>query len=455
MDDRSSSTSTNISINIPEYVQTLLDRLNEKGYEGYIVGGCVRDSLLGKTPHDYDVCTNCTPDRMLEVFEGYRTIETGLKHGTLTVMSDHKPVEITCYRSDGEYIGHRTPAQVTFESSLEEDLKRRDFTVNAMAYSDRDGLIDLFGGRSDLAAHRIRCVGEPCKRFDEDALRILRGLRFSACLGFDIESGTAEAMLRQRELLNAISAERISAELKRLLCGKNAEEVLLRYREIIAVFIPELRECFDFRQNNPHHFLDVYGHICRSVSYVRPQWQMRLTMLLHDIGKPRMHTVDDNGVSHFKKHQFEGAYMARDILSRLKLDNASARYIFELIWEHDNRIPAERKAVKHFMAKHGFDFTMDYLEVRRADTYAQSDYKREEKLAELDGIGRLAIEIEQEGECLTLKDLDLNGRDVMELGISGRDIGAALELALDGVIDEKADNKKEELKQYIENNFRA
>ena len=297
-----------MEIFIPQFVRTALDRLNECGYEGYIVGGCVRDSLLGKKPHDYDVCTNCTPDKMLEVFANFRTIETGLKHGTLTVLIESEPVEITCYRSDGEYIGHRKPAQVTFESSLEEDLKRRDFTVNAMAYSPKEGLIDLYGGQGDLEKGIIKCVGEPEKRFDEDALRILRGLRFSSCLGFEIEEKTSKAILEQRELLKSISAERIASELKKLLCGKGARKILLDYREVIAVFIPELRESFDFRQNNPHHFLDVYGHICLSVENVRPQWQMRLTMLLHDIGKPRMHTVDENGISHFKKHQFQGAY---------------------------------------------------------------------------------------------------------------------------------------------------
>ena len=211
-----------LEIFIPQFVRTALDRLNECGYEGYIVGGCVRDSLLGKKPHDYDVCTNCTPDKMLEVFANFRTIETGLKHGTLTVLIEGEPVEITCYRSDGEYIGHRKPAKVTFESSLEEDLKRRDFTVNAMAYSPKEGLIDLYGGQGDLEKGIIKCVGEPEKRFDEDALRILRGLRFSSCLGFEIEEKTSKAILEQRELLKSISAERIASELKKLLCGKGA-----------------------------------------------------------------------------------------------------------------------------------------------------------------------------------------------------------------------------------------
>lgn len=443
-----------IRLELPEKVRQIIEQIQKHGFEAYAVGGCVRDSLLGKTPHDYDVCTNCTPDKMLEVFANFRTIETGLKHGTLTVLIEGEPVEITCYRSDGEYIGHRKPAQVTFESSLEEDLKRRDFTVNAMAYSPNDGLIDLYGGQSDLSKGIIRCVGEPEKRFDEDALRILRGLRFSSCLGFAIEEKTAKAILAQRELLKSISAERITAELKRLLCGKDVRRILLDYREVIGVFIPELRESFDFKQNNPHHFLDVYGHICLSVENVRPQWLMRLTMLLHDIGKPRMHTVDENGISHFKKHQFEGAYMAEKILKRLRIDNASAKYIYELIWEHDNRIAATKKSVRRFMALHDYDFIMDYLEVRRADTYAQSDYKRQEKLLELDRIARFAMEIKEDNECVHICDLDIDGKDIIQMGFRGKDIGIALELALNGVIDEKVENKKEELKGYIENNFK-
>ena len=451
-----------LEIFIPQFVRTALDRLNECGYEGYIVGGCVRDSLLGKKPHDYDVCTNCTPDKMLEVFANFRTIETGLKHGTLTVLIEGEPVEITCYRSDGEYIGHRKPAQVTFESSLEEDLKRRDFTVNAMAYSPKTGLIDLYGGQGDLEKGIIRCVGEPERRFDEDALRILRGLRFSSCLGFEIEEKTSKAILEQCELLKSISAERIASELKKLLCGKGARKILLDYREVIAVFIPELRESFDFRQNNPHHFLDVYGHICLSVENVRPQWQMRLTMLLHDIGKPRMHTVDENGISHFKKHQFQGAYMAEKILKRLRIDNASAKYIYELIWEHDNRIPATKKSVRRFMAQHDFDFVMDYLEL---DMSHIKDAGMTDYWGNLDGIdfydvenegekAVLAMEINENNECIHICDLDINGKDLLQMGFGGKDIGIGLELALNGVIDEKVENKKEELKGYIESNFK-
>ena len=230
------------------------------GYEGYIVGGCVRDSLLGKKPHDYDVCTNCTPDKMLEVFANFRTIETGLKHGTLTVLIESEPVEITCYRSDGEYIGHRKPAQVTFESSLEEDLKRRDFTVNAMAYSPKEGLIDLYGRNAFLSS---RC--------SSIAFEV-----FSSISNPRHEENLSPLNILKASSSKSISAERIASELKKLLCGKGARKILLDYREVIAVFIPELRESFDFRQNNPHHFLDVYGHICLSVENVRPQWQMRL-----------------------------------------------------------------------------------------------------------------------------------------------------------------------------------
>lgn len=442
-----------MEIFIPSYARTALNILRQSGFEGYIVGGCVRDSLLGKKPHDYDVCTDCPPEKMTELFKDFKTFATGLKHGTLTVIIEKNPVEITCYRSDGEYISHRKPAQVKFETSLEEDLKRRDFTVNALAYSPEEGLVDLFGGREDLKNGVLRCVGEAEKRFDEDALRILRGIRFSSCLGFRIEEKTSAAILKQRELLKSISAERIAEELKKLLCGKDIRRVLSDYRDVIAVAIPELIPCFGFKQNNPHHFLDVYGHICLSVENVRPDWVMRLTMLLHDIAKPDMHKVDDKGISHFKKHQFAGAEKAKEILRRLKIDNSSSGRIYDLIWEHDNRIPATRKSVRRFIAQHDFDFVMDYLEVRRADTYAQSDYKRQEKLAELDEIGRLAIDIKESQECIGLHDLAINGNDVTAMGYKGKDIGLALEFALNGVLEEKAANEKEELKIYIEKNL--
>ena len=261
-------------------------------------------------------------------------------------------------------------------------------------------------------------------------------------------------MFRNKELLKNVSAERIFTELSKLLLGDNVFDVLTEYKEIMGVIIPELVPIFTCGQNTVWHIFDVYTHTAKTVEQAPRLLSLRLTMLLHDIGKPRMHTVDENGISHFKKHQFEGAYMAEKILKRLRIDNASAKYIYELIWEHDNRIPATKKSVRRFMAQHDFDFVMDYLEVRRADTYAQSDYKRQEKLAELDHIAELAMEIKEDNECIHICDLDINGKDLLQMGFGGKDIGIGLELALNGVIDEKVENKKEELKGYIESNFK-
>ena len=437
-----------LEIFIPQFVRTALDRLNECGYEGYIVGGCVRDSLLGKKPHDYDVCTNCTPDKMLEVFANFRTIETGLKHGTLTVLIEGEPVEITCYRSDGEYIGHRKPAQVTFESSLEEDLKRRDFTVNAMAYSPKEGLIDLYGGQGDLEKGVIKCVGEPEKRFDEDALRILRGLRFSSCLGFEIEEKTSKAILEQRELLKSISAERIASELKKLLCGKGARKILLDYREVIAVFIPELRESFDFRQNNPHHFLDVYGHICLSVENVRPQWQMRLTMLLHDIGKSLAKTTDDNGVDHFKGHQKISADLAAPILKRFKISNELYDRVMLIIPIHDIHIGIKKKNIKKWLNRLGEQGVRDLIEVKRADKLGQNPKMTGEELQNLVTTESLVDEIIANAEPYSVKDLKINGFDLINLGFKGKEIGDILSAVLEMVIDGKLENEKDILLKY-------
>ena len=442
----------NITIDIPSYAAAVISRLEENGYKAYIVGGCVRDSLLGKTPHDFDVCTDCLPQKMQEIFSDHHTIETGLKHGTLTVMSEGEPVEVTTFRSDGEYSDHRRPVSVKFERELSEDLKRRDFTVNAMCYNQREGLTDLFGGREDLENKIIRCVGDAEKRFEEDALRIIRGLRFASVLGFDIDSKTAEAMRKKAFLLEMISAERIFVELKKLICGVNATEILLEYKDLIAVIIPEFIPDFGCEQHCPHHIYDVYGHICHSVSNIEPDEELRLVMLLHDIAKPQMKRTDENGTDHFKKHQFASAYAARDILTRLKSSTATKKRVFDLIWEHDNRIPAERRPVRRMLSKYSYEFFCDWLKVRRADTLAQSDYMRKEKLAELDRLKEVADEIMAENCCLKIKDLAISGKDLIEEGYSGKAVGEALDLALSGVTEEIIPNEKKEILDYIKEN---
>ena len=438
-----------MKIDIPGYARTALDMLHACGFKAYIVGGCVRDAVLGKAPDDYDICTDCTPDMMKQVFAGFPAIETGIKHGTLTVLIDRKPIEITTFRSDGKYTDHRKPDSVRFEKELSQDLKRRDFTVNALCYNEREGIVDLFGGISDIENKVIKCVGKPQERFDEDALRIMRAMRFSSVLDFEIEKNTAQAIHEQKELLRAISAERIAAALKKLLCGRDPARILTEYRDVMAVVIPQLEPCFDFAQNNPHHCYDVYTHICRSVNNIEPDWVLRLTMLLHDIGKPAVMTVDENGIFHFKTHQQKSADMAQEITAALKLDNKSRKRIHSLVLEHDNRIPARKKSVRRLLSKYDAQFFADYLKVRRADTLAQSEYLRNQKLAELDELERLAREILDEQLCLHISDLDINGNDLKALGLDNTEIGKGLKLLLEAVIEERIPNRKAELTDYI------
>lgn len=442
-----------LKIKIPDHVDNILKILKICGHSGYIVGGCVRDSLMGVSPHDYDVCTDCLPAEMQRIFSGFKTVETGLKHGTLTVISDGQPVEVTTFRSDGEYSDHRRPAHVTFERSLSEDLRRRDFTINAMAYDPEEGLTDLFGGQQDLKNGIIRCVGDAGERFDEDALRIMRCLRFASVTGFEIDSKTAAAARQKSGLLKLISAERIYSELIRLLCGRGAEWILLEYRDIIAVIIPELEPCFGCQQNCPHHIYDVYGHICRSVSGITPDGELRLCMLLHDIEKPSCRTTDGNGQDHFKTHPISGAKTAEVILRRLKCSAKTIRRITDLVREHDNRIPPQRSSVRRLISKYGYEFYFDWIKVRRADTLAQSDFRRTEKLVELDELERLGRELEKENCCVKISQLAVNGRDIMDMGLSGKAVGEALALALDAVMDEKTDNDRQQILDYLRRHY--
>ncbi|MBR6102140.1 MAG: HD domain-containing protein [Ruminococcus sp.] len=441
-------------IAVPEYAVKAMDMLEKAGYEAYCVGGCVRDSLLGKEPDDWDICTSATPDEMKRVFADCRTIETGIKHGTLTVIIDRNPMEITTFRTEREYSLHRRPIDVSFIRDLTGDLSRRDLTINAMCCSKKGAIVDKFGGEADISAKLIRCVGDPVQRFEEDALRILRALRFASVLGFEIEEKTAAALIEKRQLLEYISGERIYSELKKLLCGKNVTRVLIDYKEVFAAIMPEIEPCFGFDQHNHHHCYDVWEHIAVSVGNCRPDPRIRLAMLFHDIGKPAMARFDEDGTGHFKGHPIKSAEMLTEIFDRFRSDNATITYVRNLVVEHDNRIPVARKNVKRFMAKHDYDFFMDYLEVRRADTIAQSDYMRAEKLAELDQLAMIAIGINSENACLKLTDLAVDGKDMISLGMSGRQIGAMLQRLLDLVVDDKLENDRKVLLEYAKERLR-
>ena len=443
------NSNSDFKIIFPYYITKAVNILNKNGFSAFAVGGCVRDSLLENIPHDWDLTTNASPCETEKCFKQYfPVIKTGTKHGTITVMIQGSAVEITTFRQDGGYTGHRRPEQVKFVGDLKTDLERRDFTVNAMAYSKTDGLIDPFDGKSDLENRIIRCVGEAETRFDEDALRILRALRFSSVLGFGIDEKTSEAIFAKKELLKFISAERILSELLKLLCGKNAADVLLKYRSVIAVIIPEIVPMFDFPQKNLHHCYDVYTHTVYAVKNIPPDPILRMTMLLHDIGKPECFCEDENGVGHFHGHVQKSAETAKLILKRLKTDKRSSAEIISQISEHDNRFPSEEKDVKRFIARHGYDFFTRHLLVRTADTLAQSDFLREKKLSELNLKKELGEKIKAQNCCLSLKDLTVNGNDIALTGAQGKEIGKILKILLEGVIDGRLKNEKSELLAY-------
>ncbi len=439
---------------IPSYVNRAVEILHNAGFEAYAVGGCVRDSLLGKIPNDWDMCTDALPEEICKAFGDFHVIETGLKHGTVTVRIEHNSIEITTFRTDGEYLKHRKPEQVRFVKSLFEDLSRRDFTINSLAFSPTNGIIDLFCGQNDLQNKIIRCVGDPEKRFNEDALRILRALRFSSVLGFEISPETSQAVHKMKDLLLEISSERIREELLKIICGQDAFRILDEYRDVIVTVIPELRPCIGFLQHSPHHKYDVYDHIIHSVEKLENRPDLRLVMLLHDIGKPKTFTIDEKGVGHFKTHPDVSCQIAREVLNRLKFDNLTKNYVLEQISEHDNRFNADRKSVRRFVSKHDFGFLDDHLKVRKADTLAQSEYNREKKLADIEQKKTIAADLKAEGDSLQRKDLKINGTDLLNAGFkAGKDMKTILDFCLLGVVEEIFPNEKEALLSAVEEKF--
>ena len=433
-------------IDLPQNVKMIIARLRAAGHDCYAVGGCVRDCLRGLEPHDWDLTTSAAPEETEAVFADLKTVDIGKRYGTVAVIIDGKPYEITTYRSDGDYTDSRHPDEVFFTDDLRDDLSRRDFTVNAMAYNDEAGLVDCFGGREDLQNGVIRCVGEPDKRFSEDALRILRALRFASVLGFSIEPETSRAVLRLRDRLRDIAPERIRSELIKLLCGDNAGFILRRYRSVIAVFIPELVGTFDFDQNNKHHNRDVYRHIVASVMNIDPDPVLRMTMLLHDIGKPLTETKDRKGVSHYHNHPTVGAAMSAGILKRLRCPAAFTSEVCTLITNHDIRFKPDTASLKKYLSVFGADAMLKLCKIQRADLLAQSMYKREEKLANNSAVTDEVNRILDSGECYDLRMLAVNGSDLIHMGVgTGKEIGGILDRLLDMVITGEQPNDREAL----------
>lgn len=435
-----------MTLNMPPKVKRIIETLEEAGYEAYVVGGCVRDSILNRTPDDWDITTSALPAEVKSLF--HATIDTGLQHGTVSVLMDKETFEVTTYRIDGEYEDGRHPKEVTFTPSLEEDLKRRDFTINAMAYNDKVGLVDLFDGMGDITRRIIRAVGDPDKRFEEDALRVMRAVRFSAQLGYEIEDKTAEAIVRHAENLKKVSAERIQVELIKLLVSDHPDYIKKAYDlGITKIILPEFNKAMDSDQNNPHHRFSVGEHTIETLKHVRADKILRLTMLFHDLSKPDVKTTDENGIDHFWGHQKHGAEKAREVLKRLRFDNDTIRDVGKLVEFHDYGLdvtPTET-IVRRAINKIGEGLFPLFLEVRRADMRGQSDYQREEKEEQLNSWNRIYDKIVREGQCVSLKTLDITGRDIMALkpDIKGPQIGETLNALLNEVLENPDLNKKE------------
>ena len=432
-------------IRIPEGALQILRVLRNAGYEAYIVGGCVRDMHLGVEPHDWDITTSARPDEVKALFG--RTIDTGLKHGTVTVMCDREPFEITTYRVDGIYEDGRHPKEVTFTASLAEDLKRRDFTINAMAYSEETGVVDLFGGLQDLSDGVVRAVGNPRERFGEDALRIMRAFRFAAKLGFRVEENTRAAAMQLAGSLERISWERIRDELEKILTSPQPQMMRELWRAgITAVILPEFDRCMETPQNNPHHCFDVGEHTLKCLQEVRADKVLRLTMLLHDIGKPPCRSTDEKGIDHFYGHPEIGEKMTLQILRRLKYDNATIRQTTGLVLCHDQGFRLTPAGVRKAIVRVGEDLFPLLLEVKQADLNAQSDYKREQKQEMLDKARELYDEIIARGDCLSLRTMAVSGDDLISAGLEpGRELGAVLERMFADVLATPEHNDREYL----------
>ncbi|WP_448782665.1 CCA tRNA nucleotidyltransferase [Blautia sp.] len=437
-------------LEIPKNAETILNILENAGYEAYVVGGCVRDSILGRTPDDWDITTSAKPEQVKELF--HRTVDTGLQHGTVTVLMEKEGYEVTTYRVDGEYEDGRHPKEVTFTASLEEDLKRRDFTINAMAYNPSRGLVDLFGGMEDIDRKIIRCVGDPLERFTEDALRIMRAVRFSAQLGFTIEDETRKALKVLAPNLKHVSAERIQTELVKLLVSPHPDYLRVAYEAgIIAEFLPEFDVCMETPQNTPYHCYTVGEHILHSLNYVRADRVLRITMLLHDIGKPVVRKTDENGRDHFKMHGEAGEKMAGQILRRLKFDNDTIYKVTRLVKWHDDRPAGTTKSVRRAVNRIGEDLFPYYLEVQQADMLAQSEYRRAEKQERLDKVKEAYEVIMNEHQCVSLKTLAVTGKDLIQAGYKpGREIGETLNRLLEEVLADPQKNQKEVLLSMLD-----
>lgn len=443
------------SMAVPQDVQFILDTLHKNNHQSYIVGGCVRDSIMGNAPSDWDIATDALPEKVKKLFP--RTVDTGIKHGTVTVLIGGNSYEVTTYRIDGKYLDHRKPDSVSFTSSIEEDLSRRDFTVNAIAYNPLYGIIDPYGGIDDIRAGVIRTVGDPDKRFGEDALRMLRAVRFSAQLGFSIDEATLRSIAVNHPLIKSISAERIRDELGKILLSDNPMRFsLLMDTKLIKYTLPEFEPCFLTLQNNPYHAYDVAVHTLRSVGNIEKDKVLRWTMLLHDIGKPGTKTTDEKGIDHFYNHQQLSVRLSRAAMLRLRFDRRTMDKILLLVKFHDMHIRAEHKSVRKAMSKVGEDLFEDLLKVMEADKMAQNPELLKERAIKFRKLREIYLDIKEKKQCTSLKSLAVSGDDLIALGIRpGKEIKELLTYLLERVIEEPGLNNRETLLSLVSDKYRT
>lgn len=434
-----------MKIALPRDVKFIIDRLHDAGYEAYAVGGCVRDSILGREPDDWDITTSAKPMEVKRLFRP--TIDTGLQHGTVTVLKDHVGYEVTTYRIDGIYEDGRHPKGVTFTSDLKEDLLRRDFTINAMAYNDEEGLIDEYGGLADIENKVIRCVGDPKERFTEDALRMMRAVRFAAQLGYKIDDDTREAVKELYPRLDMISAERIQIELCKLITSDNPAHLRIAYElGITSVVLPEFDRCMKQEQHHIHHCYSVGEHILHAMENTEPDRTLRYTMLFHDIAKPQCRVVDEEGKEHYYGHDVVSAELSHDIMKRLKFDNDTLKKVETLVRNHDLSVSDDHRAVRRAMNKLGKDMFPLLIKVKHADVLAQSDYMRQEKLSHLARLEQIYNDIIEKDQGTQISDLMIDGSDIIALGVTpGPGIGEILKQLLELVLDDPEINSKERL----------
>lgn len=435
----------------PAQGDILLKVLEDAGYEAYYVGGCVRDLILDVAPKDWDICTDATPSQMQDVFGHYKTVETGIKHGTLTVIIQHVPFEVTTYRIDGEYSDFRRPDRVVFSRKLEDDLSRRDFTINAMAYHPFKGMVDCFGGREDLSAGIIRCVGEPQERLGEDALRILRALRFASRLGFVMEEKTGEALVAYRHLLGKIAVERIREELNGILCGQGVRRIMDEYRAVIGEIIPEVVPMFDLDQENPFHAYSVWEHTLRVIENSPPNPVSRLTAFFHDMGKPQVKTVDPEGQGHFYGHEKTSLELAGQVMNRLKYDNATKEKVLMLVQYHGIVFQPTEKYARKLLRRMGEEVLFLLIEQSLADVRSQHPRNVCHRVERIEAFRCAVLTVLESEQCFSLKDLAVKGDDLIAHGIpQGVEVGKWLNLLLERVIEGEAENQRDALLDIID-----